>query len=289
VVLLLAVFTIPESVTGQHLIRQVASALRGGSFHSDISPRMGLDRAFGSFQHPILYGVFAAGALGPAWYALSQDTRITAGRAARTIGVACAAVASVSSGAVAVMMVQSIGMTWDRLTRGLVYRWLGLTVGIIGAYFFVDALSNRSGMRVFLAYLTFSPSTAYGRLVIWEYGSAEVLRNPIFGIGFNDWEHPAWLSGGVDDFWLLNAMRHGLPGAAALAVAVMSTWWATSREHLNESTALARSGWVTCLLGLVIAGWTVHFWNQTFAFFCFWLGAGGWLVSGLRASKATHS
>ena len=38
--------------------------------------------------------------------------------------------------------------------------------------------------------LMFNPQTADGRLVILEYGSAEIARHPVFGIGLNDWVRP---------------------------------------------------------------------------------------------------
>ena len=60
VLLLMVAFTLPESITGYHFLRELSRAVAGGAALPVIDPRMGLHRAFGSFDHPILYGVFAA-------------------------------------------------------------------------------------------------------------------------------------------------------------------------------------------------------------------------------------
>ena len=49
--------TLPESLTGVHFVRETARAFMGGPALPVIEARLGLDRAFGSFDHPILYGV----------------------------------------------------------------------------------------------------------------------------------------------------------------------------------------------------------------------------------------
>ena len=51
-----------------------------------------------------------------------------------------------------------------------------------------------------MTYFTFSTTSAYNRIIIFEYGSAEVMRNPIFGIGLGDWIRPVWMSDSMDNF-----------------------------------------------------------------------------------------
>ncbi|MEP1595126.1 MAG: hypothetical protein ABJK20_11150, partial [Halieaceae bacterium] len=65
--------TLPESLTGTHFIREAARAVMGGPGLPVIEARMGLDRAFGSFDHPILYGVFAASTFAATYYVLSAE------------------------------------------------------------------------------------------------------------------------------------------------------------------------------------------------------------------------
>ena len=49
----------------------------------------------------------------------------------------------------------------------------------------------------------------------------EVGRHPVFGIGLNDWTRPWWRAkmASFDNFWLLQAMRFGLPTLIFLALA----------------------------------------------------------------------
>jgi len=67
-VAVLLVFAVAESVTGIHAIRDIFRAVLGGSTLPYIEPRLGLHRAFTSFDHPILYGIFCASAFGMAFY-----------------------------------------------------------------------------------------------------------------------------------------------------------------------------------------------------------------------------
>ena len=48
--------------------------------------------------------------------------------------------------------------------------------------------------------LAFDAKTGWGRTEIFQYGAAEVLRHPIFGIGLNDWVRPWWRKPSVDNF-----------------------------------------------------------------------------------------
>jgi len=283
IVCTLTVFTVPEMLTGNHFIRTAFAALQGKGFSSPIEPRYGLHRAFASFDHPILWGSFAASAIGLSWCSFAAYDRITTTRLARTGAVVLGAFTAVSSGAMAAIMSQFLVLGWERVSRFLRRRWLVLTGILLAMYIGIDVLSNRSGMKVLLSYLTFSPGTAYGRLNIWHYGHQEVLRHPIFGIGLNDWIRPAWMvSSSVDNFWLLNSMRYGLPGGLAILVATIVLMARVGRQIARcpeQASKLLRFGWVVSMIGLSIAACTVHFWNAAFVYFGFMLGCGASLAA----------
>ena len=59
IVFVMLCFTLPEAVTGVHILHDGAASIFGGGRAHHIDKRMGLERAFGSFDHPILYGVFS--------------------------------------------------------------------------------------------------------------------------------------------------------------------------------------------------------------------------------------
>lgn len=289
IVLILLAFTIPESITGKHFLREFFAALQGSAFYSEINTRYGFHRAFGPFDHPILYGVFCASVFGLSWCALTRSDSISPFRFTRSSAVVLAAMTSLSSGAMAALMTQFVITGWERVTRSVRKRWILLGSGIAGGYLVIDLLSNRTGLHVLLSYLTFSSATAYGRMNIWRYGKAEVLRNPLFGIGLNEWERPAWMiSGSVDNFWLLNAMRYGLPGGLAVLLAslfmVIAVGKAIPRQpHLVDR--LLRFGWITSMVGLMVSAFTVHYWNASFVYFTFFLGAGACLIASPVAAQ----
>lgn len=293
IVLILLAFSIPEAITGRHFLREFFAGLQGRGFSSRIDTRYGFHRAYGPFDHPILFGVFCASVFGLSWGALTRSDSIAPGRFIRSSAVVLTAMTSLSAGAMAALMTQFVIAGWERVTRSVPKRWLVLTGGFVFCYTAVDVLSNRTGMHVMLSYLTFSPGTAYGRMTIWTYGKAEVLRNPLFGIGLNDWVRPAWmLSGSVDNFWLLNAMRYGLPSGLAVLVASVLMVAAIGRtipRHPLLVDRLLRFGWITSMIGLMVSAFTVHYWNSSFVYFTFFLGTGACLIGGQKGPAPVAS
>src|SRR5690606_25454492 len=111
---------------------------------------------------------------------------------------------SLSSGPLAALSTQIVLLAWERMTRRIPARWLLFSSLLAMMYLTVELVSNRSAIRVFLHYLTFSSHTAYNRITIFNWGIQDVWRNPIFGIGFNVWTRPPWMhSTSMDNFWLV--------------------------------------------------------------------------------------
>lgn len=270
--------TLPESLTGTHFIREAARALAGGPGLPYIEPRLGLDRAFGSFDHPILYGVFAASTFAATYYVLSSE--LLRPRAIALLGmVACSTFLSLSAGPFVGLACQAIVIGWDRITKGINLRWTAIVAIFSLMWFAVSLASNRGPIKVFISYLTFSPESAYNRILIWDYGSAEVGRHPLFGIGFGDWIRPAWMSDSMDNFWLLTAVRYGLPAMLFLAAAIITLALRQARANANDvEVNRHRMAWVAITIGLAVSGITVHLWNAVFAYFFFLIGTGAWMV-----------
>jgi len=270
--------TLPESLTGTHFIREAARAIAGGSGLPQIEPRLGLDRAFGSFDHPILYGVFAASTFAAVYYVLSAE--LLRLRAMALLGmVAFSTFLSLSAGPFVGLACQAIVIGWDRITKGINLRWTAI-LAIFGLMWFAVSLaSNRSPVKVFISYLTFSPGSAYNRILIWDYGTAEVGRHPLFGIGFGDWIRPAWMSDSMDNFWLLTAVRYGLPALVFLAAAIVMLALRQVRANANDiEINRHRMAWLAITIGIAVSGITVHLWNAVFAYFFFLIGTGAWMA-----------
>ena len=87
------------------------------------------------------------------------------------------------------------------------------------------------------------------------------------------------VSDSVDNFWLVKAMRYGLPDFLFLALALGTVIWSMCRRRIVEQAdRMARKAWMATACGLLLAGCTVHFWNAIFCLFFFFLGAGTWLM-----------
>jgi hypothetical protein len=280
-------FTLPESLSGNHFIREAARAVAGGPGLPVIEPRLGLDRAFGSFDHPILYGVFAASTFAATYYVLVREQLRP--KALGLMGiVAGSAFLSLSAGPFVGLACQAVLLGWDRLTRGVNLRWWALSCMFFLMWFAVSLGSNRSPVKVFITYLTFSPQSAYNRILIWEYGSAEVGRHPLFGIGFGDWIRAPWMSDSMDNFWLVTAVRYGLPALAFLVAAIVTLAIRQARASgRNAELNRHRMAWIVIIVGLAISGVTVHFWNAVFVYFFFLIGTGAWMVYPPRR-RSTH-
>ncbi len=199
-------------------------------------------------------------------------------RLSRSTVVVVATFFSLSSAPLLALGLQFGLIAWDFATRRVPHRWLILGGGFAAAFIAVDIVSTRSPFLVLSSYLTFNTQTGYMRTYIWDYASADVLRHPLFGIGLNEWARPEWMPPSVDNFWLLTALRYGLPAFAFLALGIVfSLQFLVRRRITSVSISEVRRGLMVSLLALIFVGTTVHFWNATFCTFMFLLGSGSWM------------
>jgi hypothetical protein len=279
IVVCMLAFTLPEALTSVHILHDGLAAISGGAPAPFIEQRMGLERTFGPFDHPILYGVFSAAAFSLAWYVVAEKRLTNFKGMAQVLGVGLATFLSASGGPYLVLVMQGFVAAWERLFRNIRGRWLMLMGLFALVYLGIDLFSNRTPFHVFVTYFTFSTQSAYNRILLFDYGTAEVMRHPILGIGLGDWTRPVWMSDSMDNFWLLIAMRYGLPAWAMLVGLVLGlVVTAARRQDLPEAWKRARHAWAFTLFGIAVAAATVHLWNALFVLFLFLIGAGAWLV-----------
>jgi len=289
VTVVLLVFTLPESLIGKHFIRDFFRSVLGGPGAHYIEPRLGLTRAFGPFDHPILYGVFSAACLSVAFYVLAQCKLWPLRRSFPVLAIVLATFISLSGGPFVALGMQVTVIAWERVSQGVRFRWLGLATVFTVIWCIVSLLSNRNPILVFISYLTFSAQSAYNRVLIWEYGTAEIARHPLFGIGLGDWVRAPWMSDSMDNFWLLTAVRYGLPAFAFLAAAIcVLIITVACRKGCPADVLRARRAWGFTLFGLALAGCTVHLWNALFVLFFLILGSGTW-IAGFSKSYAPRT
>ena len=277
VIVLLIPFGIYETLTGHDIIRHLLGNVFQVFADADTDPRWGLHRVQGPFEHPIFFGVFCSAGFALSIYVLNYN-RSTFRKIAFAGLVVLGVFMSLSSGPLSALAAQGGFIVWDRLSRGIANRWTILLGLFVAAYVFVDIMSTTTPLRWFIFHLAFSPETAFGRLIIWDGGSAAALSYPWFGTG-GPWEHPTWMSDSMDMFWLYNAVVYGLPAAVSIALATVLILRKLGRLQTNDlRLASYRAGMVIAIAGLSLAGWAVHYWNALYVLFMFLLGSGLWML-----------
>ena len=276
----LAVF---ETLTGYPVIIEMIEKLPGLSslYIVNMDRRLDLERVQVVFSHPIHYGLFCSVVFSLTFVALKG--RMSAFRRYVSSAVVVAAgFLALSSGAFLAILLQLALICWNTVFARVRLRWVLLGALFALAYVVIDLLSNRTPIRVFMSYATFSAQTAYWRSLIFQYGTANVWANPIFGLGQNDWVRPYWMgTSSVDNFWLLMAMRYGIPGFLFITAGYAWAVLAVMRRKFTGDVVLSqlRLAWVFTFLGLSFTLSTVHIWASIYSFVFFMLGTGFWMIT----------
>jgi hypothetical protein len=285
-------FVLLESHTGKPFVLELIRGLPGVSTHADFANiadgmRLGLHRSQFTFAHPIHYGLFCSVVMSLAWVGLkgvtSHGWRVTS-----TLIIGISGFLALSSGALLAIVLQLGLFAWAAVFARVQARWWILVgLGVL-AYVVVDILSNRTPVHVFLSYATFSAHTAYWRMIIFEWGMVNVWANPIFGIGLNDWVRPPWMhSGSIDNFWLVMAIRYGVPGFALISIGYLIPLLRIIFRNLSDDPAVnqLRLAWTFTFVGITFMLCTVHIWTNLYSFIFFMFGAGMWLLHYVTPSK----
>lgn len=279
-------FAIYETQTGHAPIPEMLNKIPGffslvDFYNEAAGMRMGLERAQVIFEHPIHYGLFCSTAFALAFTGFKGQFS-TPLRYLTGLIVAMGVFFSVSSGAMLPMILQFILIFWAWSLDKVQSRWIILMVLTAIAYEVVDLISNRTPIQVFLSYATFSPHNAYWRVLIFEWGMKNVWMHPLFGLGLNDWVREWFMHGSsVDNFWLLNTMRYGIPGFLLIGSGFMLPIWNIAWHPIAEGspTWVFRRAWMITFVGLVLTLCTVDVWAAILSYVSFLFGAGIWFLS----------
>lgn len=294
IVLVLLPFAILEALTGRNILLDTASSIYTSYSRVIKDPRLGLERVQSTFEHPILFGVFCGSAIALTFLVLGHAWGVMR-RAAATFMVLFTAGLSLSAGPMTGMMAQMLLLGWNWMLRNMPSRWKLLAILVAAAWIFLEVAATRSPAQIFIAYFSFDHRSAYTRLHIWNFGTASILNHPLFGIGFNEWERPPWMTASIDMYWIVPGVRHGIPAMALCFAAYFAVLLPLIfRKGLDAFQHACRLGIVCCLLAFFMVGWTVHFWNATYVLFYFLLGAGVWLLDAqaetqVKAPKKTRT
>jgi hypothetical protein len=271
--LVLLPFTLIELLTGRMMITEVLGRFFPATDKFD-QVRHGLSRSQVVFPHSILFGLFCSVGAANVYYLYRGSLVRMVPRLVLVVGMT---LASLSSGPMLSIGMQTIMAVWDKVTGA---RWMVLFVVTATMYISLEILSNRGPVILLIETLTFDPSTAWWRVHIWEYGSQNVLANPIMGLGLNDWARPYWLDSTVDNFWLLAGMRHGFPGVGCLVLGIAIHILNILRARgLSDDQQVIRTAYLVGMVGLLFTLSTVHVWDAMAVFVMFLVGAGSFLYT----------
>lgn len=282
-----------ESITHVQFVKQTAASIFGrlsryqggvavGAAQGFRDVRLGLLRASGPFNHPILAGLFLAGLLPLYWRAGIRGWPWYVGLVA-----SLCAIFSVSSAAILVLVLAVALVGYDMLSRLMpVFSWRLLLLGsCIGLVF--GQVASTSGLSSFLIRLTLNPATGYYRRLIWNFGTRSVEKHPWFGIGFNDFERLPWMVASIDNYWLMLAMRHGLVTAIALLAATLAAMFSLAKAARGSSEIDRRllAATIITLFVLALAGFSVALFGAMSSWYFMLIGIG----LSIRAPKGRNS
>lgn len=276
-------FALIESQTGTAVIVKWLEAIPGIEtvVQVDVAKRMGLHRSQVVFAHPIHYGLFCTTALSLTWIGMRGVMNGTA-RLLGSFAILAAVFLSLSSGALLAALMQLGLITWNFIFRNNPRKWMLLFGLFAFCYVIVDLLSNRTPIRVFMSYATFSAHNAFYRAIIFEWGMINVWDNPVIGLGLRRWIRPGFMkSGSIDNFWLVMAVKFGIPGFLMIAGGYLDALLRVGRRKLTPGSAVSnlRLAWMLTFVGLTFTLATVHIWTSIFSFVFFLLGAGVWIAN----------
>lgn len=288
-VLILLIFTIPlalyEGQTGQALIPNLIRSLKFSSFpdftHPTDAMRLGLYRPQVIFAHPIHYGLFGSTVFSIIFVGFEQVFSKTR-RYMSSALIFIAVFLSLSSGGLLPVFIQMFMIFWAFSFRRYGGKWYILLSLMFMMYLLVSMISNRTALDVFMSYATFNPGNAYWRKLIFIWGMQNVWANPFMGIGLNDWFRPEFMTpDSVDNFWLLNAMRYGIPGFLLITTGFLLPVWRIAWHRIEEANPAwkLRRAWVFTILALTFALSTVDVWSTALSYVAFLFGSGIWFLS----------
>ena len=270
-------FAVVELLTGKNLVRALFEPIFNiPPRQGNLGQRLGMTRSQTVFEHPILFGLVASMAVANVLY-IWRDKFV------RSVQLAAFFVfmvfTTISSGPMLSVLLQLAMTLWDRMGWFLRGKWFWLAGAAALALVVLYFAAEFHILDFIIQNLMFNPQTADGRLVILEYGSAEIVRHPVFGIGLNEWVRPWYKAPSVDNFWLNYAMRFGLPSLVLLVAALaISCSRIAMQSTLTRRERDYRTGYLITLAGITITLGAIYIWSATSVFVWIYIGAGAMVL-----------
>lgn len=225
----------------------------------ELYKRFGFYRAQGPFDHPILCSLFVASGLSLLY--ISSRRRII-----KNIPVLLGVFSTVSTAGFLMVALQGFLLANKKFASYALSRYLAF---LAVAYVVVDMISNRPPLAVLASYLALNKETAYYRILQLRFGSDNIADHPFFGIGLGEWVRPEWLPPSIDNFYLVIALRYGLPALMCLLYVIFLALRATYSDKQSELHIAFRILLVTFSISI----YSVHIWSSVSVFF--------WMIVGI--------
>ena len=278
VIAIVALVGFLDTLTGRTFTHDFVRELTGYAMGSEKELRLGMFRAMGPIEHPILFGVVCAVGLLLAAASPIRAKGLTI--AACGLGV----VLSMSSAPIQGAILGLGLLTYDRVLARFRSRWsllIGIGVLGIGASYAFTA----SPLAFVFGHVSLDASSYWIRLFQWNTVVPIVLNSPWVGIAFQ-WREiaqqlPYFVLESIDSLWLYLALVYGIPGAVLVGLSMLSAaFYPASGRGVNltmEESKLARTLGILITV-VVLLGFTVDFWGTS------WMLVG--LLVGVRAHLA---
>jgi len=265
-----------DPLTDRFVVHDLANALTG--YGKDVvgrpDYRLGMRRAAGPLEHPILLGTACMIGL------LCRARLQRRGRLFTMAGCTAGLVASVSSAPLQAAILGFGLLLYDRLFRWLRWRW-ALLFGILATAVALSFTLFGSPLGFVNQYLIFDPASGFSREFEWQTVGGYVATSPWLGIGFG-WDEIAEDIGAfasIDSVWLGKALIYGIPCSVLIALSFLGSASLPARGPRVgltpiESRLATILSIIMCLL--LFLGFTVYFWGSL------------WILSALLAGVRAH-
>jgi hypothetical protein len=270
-------FALLEMATQTRVLRNVWSVVLIQAESPTVAQiRFGVMRAMTAFEHPTIFGGFCAIGFANIYYLYLNKFPLNFLLSAFVVFMSTLAI---SSSSMIVLALQATLILYDRLFWGSrVYKWVFLVAITGGIWYSFQFFTGMTVPDYIVSKIMFSPDSGKSRTLHFIYGTKEVLRHPLFGVGQNPWGSPYWLSQNMDSFWLSLSVRYGLPALIlTLAALVMHLLMVFRSTRLDEEELNIRTGYMISFGCTVLMFSSVSFFAATLMFFMAFCGAGAWL------------
>lgn len=280
-IIFLLPFAIYENINARYVIPAFIESIPGLTTVGEIDygRRLNLDRAQVVFRHPIHWGLYCS--LPIALFSVGLANHVSlATRIFVSVLVVGTCFTSLSSGPFLATIFQLALIAYALVLHSRPDQWKLMLWGSAGAYVVLELLSDRFVFYALGSRLAFNKHTAHYRTLIWEYGTLQVERTPLFGVGAGEWVRLHWMPYSIDNYWLQIAVTSGVPASFAMIAVFLYSMIRMGRGHYVKGTDAyyMRVAVTILLIGLALSLGTVTIWNELLSMVMFLIGASAFML-----------